>query len=54
MTAIDDGGPSRDQLATEIMFMALDKDWGLFRDPIFLAAQAYRVSDAMLAARKDT
>ena len=55
MRDTDNGGAAtRDQLAIEIMFMALEKDWGLFRDPKYLAAQCYRVTDAMIESRKET
>jgi hypothetical protein len=53
--ARNDGGPDdasfRDRLAMDVMFKALDKDWALWRDYKFLAAQSYRIADAMLAAR---
>ena len=49
-----DSADDRDRLAETIMLKALDRDWALWRDPAFLAAQSYRIADAMRCNRKET
>ena len=50
-----DGGDAfpdaRDQLAIQIMFKIMDGDLGLYRHERFLSTRAYRLADAMIAAR---
>ena len=47
-----DKADDRDRLAETIMLKVLDRNWALWRDPAFLAAQSYRIADAMLWNRK--